>query len=168
MNVKLEQYRDPWLFEKADEVIGFYPREFYCLDNFSAFKVEYNGIVYSTAEHAYQTSKFIESAPDIAEQIRNSFSPHEAQKIAYMNKDKQNPNWDDIRLSVMEDILRAKAKQNPYVRKKLVQTKDFEIVEDSPKDSYWGWGADRKGDNHLGNLWMKLRCEVRNGGKYNE
>lgn len=41
--IKLEQYRDTWLSEKMDEVIGFYPREFYPLDNFSSFKVEWNG-----------------------------------------------------------------------------------------------------------------------------
>lgn len=26
--IKLEQYRDKWLAEKNDDVIGFYPREF--------------------------------------------------------------------------------------------------------------------------------------------
>ena len=31
--IKLEQYRDKWMAEKVDDVIGFYPREFYCLDN---------------------------------------------------------------------------------------------------------------------------------------
>ena len=83
-----------------DQVIGFYPREFYCLDNFSSFKVEFDGYLYSSLE------------------------------------------------------------QNPYVKKKLLETKDYLIVEDSPKDSYWGWGEDRNGENHLGKLWMKLRDEL--------
>lgn len=48
--IKLEQYRDTWLAEKMDEVIGFYPREFYQLDNFSSFKVEWNGYLYSSLE----------------------------------------------------------------------------------------------------------------------
>lgn len=30
----LVQYRDSWLGEKFDEFVGFYPREFYFLDNF--------------------------------------------------------------------------------------------------------------------------------------
>ena len=51
--IKLEQYRDTWLSEKVNEVIGFYPREFYCLDNFSSFKVEYEGYLYSSLEEAY-------------------------------------------------------------------------------------------------------------------
>lgn len=42
---------------------------------------------------------------------------------------------------------------------KLPETKDYLIVEDSPKDSYWGWGSDRLGENNLGKLWMELREE---------
>ena len=60
----------------------------------------------------------------------------------------------------MEEILRAKVQQNPYVYRKLMATCDYEIVEDSPKDSYWGWGSDRKGHNLLGKLWMKIRDDI--------
>lgn len=159
--IKLEQYRDIWLSEKMEEVIGFYPREFYCLDNFSSFKVEYEGYVYSSSEEAYQALGFIETAPEIAELIKESHSAHEAQKIAYANKDKRREDWDEIKLSVMEDLLRAKIEQNLYVKKKLLETGDYLIVEDSPKDSYWGWGKDRNGQNNLGKIWMKLREEYR-------
>lgn len=159
--IELKQYRDLWLREKMDEVIGFYPREFYCLDNFSSFKVEYEGYLYSSSEEAYQAAKFIGSAPEIIEQIKNSHSAHEAQKIAYTNKDKVRKDWDDIKLLVMERILRAKLEQNPYVLKKLLETENYMIVEDSPKDNYWGWGENRDGENHLGKIWMKLRDEYR-------
>ena len=158
--IKLVQYRDPWLFEKVSDVIGFYPREFYCFDNFSSFKVEYNGYVYSTSEEAYQAAKFEGCAPEVVEEIKHSFSAHEAQKVAQKNKEKQRPDWDYVKNSVMEDILRAKLQQNPYVLKKLAETKGYIIVEDSPKDSYWGWGPDRKGKNMLGKLWMKIRDDI--------
>lgn len=158
--IVLEQYRDKWLGEKFDCVIGFYPREFYCLDNFSSFGVNYNGYFYQTVEHAYQSLGFILSAPEIAEQIKKSYSAHEAQKIAYENMDKLQKDWDNIKLSIMEELLRLKVEQNPYVKKKLLETKNYKIVEDSPKDDYWGWGENRDGDNHLGKLWMKLRNEL--------
>ena len=61
----------------------------------------------------------------------------------------------------MEDILRAKLSQHAYVKKKLLETGNYMIVEDSPTDSYWGCGSDRKGQNHMGKLWMKLRDELR-------
>ena len=157
----LEQYRDLWLKEKMDEVIGFYPREFYCFDNFSSFKVKYDGYLYSSVEEAYQALGFKESAPDIYQEIINCYSAHEAQKIAYANKDKRRKDWDEIKVSIMEELLRCKIEQNPYVKKKLLETKDYTIVEDSPKDSFWGWGEDRNGNNQLGKLWMKLRDEMK-------
>lgn len=61
----------------------------------------------------------------------------------------------------MEELLRLKVEQNPYVKRKLLQTKDYVIVEDSPKDSYWGWGFERNGENHLGKIWMKIRDELK-------
>ncbi len=163
--LKLEQYRDPWLSEKMGEFIGFYPREFFVFDNFSSFKVCVDGVTYSTVEHAYQATKFLKSAPEIAKEIMDSYSAHDAQKIAYKNKDKQCENWDEIKLSVMEKLLRLKLAQNPYVKKKLLETGDYTICEDSPKDSFWGIGLDRKGRNELGKLWMKLREELK--GKQN-
>ena len=62
----------------------------------------------------------------------------------------------------MEKILRCKIEQNPYVLKKLLETKDYVIVEDSPKDNCWGWGINRGGENQLGKIWMKLREEYKN------
>ena len=159
--IKLEQYRDTWLSEKFREVIGFYPREFYPLDNFSSFKVEYNGYLYSSSEEAFQANLFINDYPEIAELIKKSHSAHEAQKIRIMYEDKINLNSEEI-LELMEKILRCKLEQNPYVLKKLLETKDYIIVEDSPKDNYWGWGLDRNGENHLGKIWMKLREEYKN------
>lgn len=158
--IEIAEYRDPWLSERINDVIGFYPREFYCLDNFSSFKVEYNGYIYSSAEEAYQAAKFDGFAPNVAEAIRSSFSAHEAQKIARENKLFQRTDWDEIKLHIMEEILRAKVRQNPYVLKKLIQTQNYTIVEDSPKDNYWGWGLNREGENMLGKLWMKIRDEI--------
>ena len=65
----IEQYRDKWLAEKVDEFIGFYNREFFCLDNFSSFGFIYNGIYYQTVEHAYQSLKFKDVAPEIEKKI---------------------------------------------------------------------------------------------------
>ncbi len=38
---------------------------------------------------------------------------------------------------------------------------DLDIVEDSPKDDFWGWGPNRDGRNELGKIWMRLRSELR-------
>lgn len=122
--------------------------------------MEWDGYLYTSLEEAYQTAKFLKSAPEIAEEIKKSHSAHEAQKIAFANKDKVRSDWQEVKLTIMEELLRKKLQQNPYVKQKLLQTKDYIIVEDSPKDNFWGWGKDRTGENHLGKLWMKLRDEL--------
>ena len=159
--IKLKQYRDIWLSEKMDEVIGFYPREFYPLDNFSSFKVEWNGYLYASLEEAYQAASFMGSDENLVEKVKHSHSADEAQRIAYANRDKQRPDWNEVKLEIMEELLRLKVEQNPYVKQKLLQTEDYLIVEDSPKDSFWGWGPNRDGENNLGKLWMKLREEIK-------
>ena len=160
--IELEQYRDRWLREKMDEVIGFYPREFYPFDNFSSFKVEWNGYLFASVEEAYQAASFMGSDEELVEKIKKSHSADEAQRIAYANRDKRREDWDDVKISIMEELLRLKIEQNPYVKKKLLQTEDYMIVEDSPKDDFWGWGPNRNGQNNLGKLWMKLRRELKN------
>ena len=160
--IELEQYRDRWLREKMDEVIGFYPREFYPFDNFSSFKVEWNGYLFASVEEAYQAASFMGSDEELVEKIKKSHSADEAQRIAYANRDKRREDWDDVKVSIMEELLRLKIEQNPYVKKKLLQTEDYMIVEDSPKDDFWGWGPNRNGQNNLGKLWMKLREELKN------
>ena len=160
--IELEQYRDRWLREKMDEVIGFYPREFYPFDNFSSFKVEWNGYLFASVEEAYQAASFMGSDDELVEKIKKSHSADEAQRIAYANRDKRREDWDDVKISIMEELLRLKIEQNPYVKKKLLQTGDYMIVEDSPKDDFWGWGPNRNGQNNLGKLWMKLREELKN------
>lgn len=160
--IELEQYRDRWLREKMDEVIGFYPREFYPFDIFSSFKVEWNGYLFASVEEAYQAASFMGSDEELVEKIKKSHSADEAQRIAYANRDKRREDWDDVKISIMEELLRLKIEQNPYVKKKLLQTGDYMIVEDSPKDDFWGWGPNRDGQNNLGKLWMKLREELKN------
>ena len=157
-----EKYRDKWLAEKFDEFIGFYNREFFCLDNFSSFGFRLDGIYYQTVEHAYQSFKFKDVAPEVEKKIINCNSAYDAQKIAHENADKQVKNWTDISIDIMEKLLRAKIEQNPYVKKKLLETENYTICEDSPKDAFWGIGPNRDGRNELGKLWMKLRNELRN------
>jgi ribA/ribD-fused uncharacterized protein len=140
--------------------IYFYPPEYYVFDNFSSFQIKYKGKTYSTSEHAFQSIQFINSHPELAEAIRNAKSAHEAQKLAQENKEKRDPHWEEIKLDIMKEILHCKVKQHSYVMKKLLQSGDREIIEDSWRDEYWGWGEDKNGKNMLGKLWMEVRKEI--------
>jgi ribA/ribD-fused uncharacterized protein len=155
---KLEQYRDPQL-DTTGEIVAFYDREFSPLSNFASFAVEWQGRRWQTSEHAFQASIFMDLYPDLVEEIYHAKSAHDAKKIAEQNLQLLDPDWEERSVATMEDILRCKLEQNPYVQRKLLQTKDLTIVEDSPKDTFWGWGPDKNGRNELGKIWMKLREE---------
>ncbi len=157
----LKHYKDYYLADNINtcNFIGFSQREFYCLDNCSAFKIEYDGVVFSTVEHAYQAYKFKATAPQIFNKIVNSFSPYEARKIADQNQDKVAGNWNDVRLELMEKLLKAKLNQNTYVKEKLKETQNYIICYDD-EDEFWGIGPKRNGENNLGKIWMKLRDEI--------
>jgi len=155
----IKQFRDPQLSTDG-KVVGFYEREFYVFSNFSSFQVDWEGRRWSTSEHAYQAARFFDSAPELVERIANARSAHEAFEIAQGNKEFQRENWVEIKTQIMLEICRNKLQQNPYVYHKLMLTNDELLVEDSPVDSFWGWGADRQGRNELGKVWMKLREEL--------
>lgn len=143
----------------TEKQIYFYEHDFYVFSNFSSFKLMWKGVDYMTSEHAYHAERFADEK--MKEEIRNMRSAHEAYKYAQENKHLQVENWNEIKLSVMKDILREKVKQHAYVNKKLLDSGDRELVEDSWCDSFWGWGPNKDGENHLGKLWMEVRNEIR-------
>ena len=158
------QFYDP-LLDMSGTVIGFYPRAFDAFNNFAAFQVTWKGVRWPTAEHAYQAAHFFDVAPELVEQIRNAGSPEEAFAIANAHADREQADWADKKLQCMYDICRAKLEQHPFIQEKLRQTGDVPIVEDSPVDSFWGWGPHHDGRNELGKIWMRLRDELRPAAK---
>lgn len=145
----------------TDTHVFFYEQDFYVLSNFSAFAIHWDGYRFDTSEAAYHYEKFKSTAPLIACGILSADSAHQAFKLAEQNKDKRRPDWDDVKVEIMHDILRAKVRQHEYVRCKLLATGDRILVEDSWRDTYWGWGPNKDGQNMLGQLWMEVRNEIR-------
>ena len=143
-----------------DNIAGFFLGGWYVFDNFAPFPVEWRGKLYPTAEHAYQAAHFIDKNPDLAEQVRQTLSPREASDFANLNSYQDDPAWKDKRLVIMEELVRNKIEQHPYVKQILLESQDKDIVEMNDDDAFWGWGQDHKGENNLGKIWMKLRSEI--------
>jgi ribA/ribD-fused uncharacterized protein len=144
--------------DKNDPIL-FYENTYYSFSNFSSFAINWKGYICATTEHAYQSEKFDDKK--IKEEIINASSALNAMLIAKENKDKYKKDWYEIKLKVMKEILQEKIKQHPYIKEKLLQTNNREIIENSPKDDFWGWGPNKNGANHLGKLWMEIREEIK-------
>ena len=50
----------------------------------------------------------MESDQSLEEKIKHSHSADEAQWIAYANRDKQRPDWNEVKVGIMEEVLRLK------------------------------------------------------------
>ena len=149
--------------ENTKPSIHEYIEQVYCLDNFSAFCVEIDGVKYKTAEHAFQSIKFLETAPEVAEKIKNSNSPFDARSLAHEFKPLRRKDWSSVKYDLMEKILFEKTLQNNYVKEKLLATENKTIIEDCGEDNDkdWGCGLDGTGENNLGKIWMRIRDKIR-------
>lgn len=159
----------------TENEVFFYEQDFYMLSNFSAFPIQWRGFIFATVEHAYHHEKFLQGGSDrlvpglnnptsvedrfgLCLQLRaKTTSGHGAFKLAQMHKDLRRPDWDEVKIGVMQLLLFAKCEQHEYVKRKLLQTGDRLLVENSWRDDFWGWGPERTGENMLGKLWMATR-----------
>ncbi len=154
------------MYELTGEVpngnhVLFYAGEFgYFMSNFSAFEVWWQGQTWKTSEHAYQAAKFNPNGSTY-HLISDASSAHGAFELAQIHADEVNPSWSEVKVSMMEEIVRAKHSQHEEIQKWLQETGDAWLIENAPKDSFWGRGPDWKGRNELGKIWMQIREEAR-------
>ena len=137
------------------------------LDNFSAFGFVMDNEYFQTSEHAFQYLKFVDTNKEIADKIKESFSPNDARIIAHENKEYRLSNWSDVKYQNMEKVLRLKVEQNPIVKDVLLNTKDYIIAENCiDEDTDWGLDSNNQGDNNLGKIWMKIRDDIKGGNTH--
>ena len=123
------------------------------LSNFWPCRVFYAPYWHSSIEHAYQAAKC--KYREDQEAIRNAPSAAEAKRLG--NSVGLRPDWEQIKLEVMADLLWQKFVLDPKLRARLLETGNRELIEGNSRgDTVWGRCCG-VGTNHLGNLIMKLR-----------
>jgi ribA/ribD-fused uncharacterized protein len=124
------------------------------LSNFYRTNVQFEGEIYPTSENAYQGAKVHPSQ-------RNIF------KFCDPGKSKRLPktlgireDWDLVKVSIMEIILRNKFYPNSPLAIKLQSTGNCKIIEgNSWNDTFWGV-CKGIGENNLGKLLMNIRDDL--------
>lgn len=131
------------------------------LSNFFTIPVFYAGRLYEGgSEYAYQAAKFLNPEDQLL--IAQCLTPGRAKLCAskLTSIGKRRDRWDDIKLVIMEEVLRAKFGRLD-MGKMLRATKPLQLIEGNTwKDHYWGI-CNGRGENHLGRLLMKIRDGVR-------
>lgn len=144
---------------------GFHPTDF--PDTINRFKGEYDflnnrfacqfvwqGLRYSNAEAAFQSSKCVD------ERQCKLFCNCSADKAVLKGRELAPPaDWENERPSIMESILTAKFKQNPGLMKRLIETGNKHLINGNSKGETF-WGVDLyswQGENMLGKILMTIR-----------
>jgi ribA/ribD-fused uncharacterized protein len=127
------------------------------LSNFYLSPVGYLGVEFPSAENAYQAAKSTDRETQLG---FLSMTPGQAKRAGM--KVALRADWESVKLSVMEDVVREKFRRK-HLADMLLSTGGVELVEGNT----WGdrfWGVCRgKGENHLGRILMKVRDELRVG-----
>ncbi len=164
---------------------------YYQFSNFFKSDILYDGKIWKTSEHLYQAQKFIHD-PNYMEMIRNCDTPGKTFAIANQKKtqfsSRWNVNkaiygelkvnyvidlakqhnviirsdWDLIKDDIMRYVVYLKFTQSESLKNLLLSTNNMHIVENSPRDSYWGIGSNRDGKNMLGIILMETRYLIFN------
>lgn len=147
------------VFRKTNEQFGG-------LSNMApGFLLEVNGIRILTSEALYQACRFPHK-PEVQRLLIQEGSPMTAKMKSKPHRKDTRPDWDKVRVNIMRWCLRVKLAQNwQKFGDLLLATSDRSIVEESPKDDFWGAKAvddeTLVGVNALGRLLMELREELR-------
>ena len=111
------------------ELIDSFSGQFAFLGNFHACRVNYEGVMFPTTEHAFQWSKTLD--PKEKEAVLwvkpgAATTPGQAKRRggpkARGGMITLRPDWEDARVQVMTDIVRAKFAQCHALRDKLLAT----------------------------------------------
>jgi len=138
------------------EICGFFD-EYRFLSNFYEAPVTYRGLTYQNNEAAFQAQKCL------TEEEKRRFtalSPSKAKSLG--RRVALRPDWEKVKLGIMEEILRAKFTQNEHLAIRLINTGNKILIEGNTwRDTFWGVDIKtRKGENRLGQLLMKIRAEL--------
>lgn len=130
------------------------------LSNFWICDFKWDGDLWVSAEHAYQAAK----APNSRDRrrIRRACSPGAAKRMGREIEIRRD--WEDVKRSIMAEIVTAKFQQNPDLAEKLIATHPATLIEGNTwHDNEWGSCSCPRcrnipGKNLLGEIVMTVRA----------
>lgn len=134
-------------------VINRFDKEYRFLSNFYEAPVTYNGVTYRNNEAAFQAQKCVERAHEFAD-----MSAAEAKSAG--RHAPLRPDWENVKINIMHDIVFEKFLHNAELKDKLLATEGYDLVEGNTwGDRFWG-RCNGAGKNHLGQILMLVREEL--------
>ena len=140
----------------SESVLGFFGPYRY-LSNFHLAWFMWNGIRWISSEHAYQAAKL--KNPEKMKTFAKLSSPKDAKIAGGLIPCRED--WDDVKYTIMYEVVKAKFSQNKDIADLLIGTGDAYLEETNTwYDTTWGV-CDGKGLNWLGKILMQVRDEIK-------
>jgi len=140
-----------------NEIKGFFGK-YRFLSNFWPAQVNLDGDTYPSVEHAYQAAKTLDT--ETREKIKECEKPGQAKKLG--KKIQLRSDWEDAKLSIMENLVQQKFCNHEDLKNKLLSTGDAYLEETNTwGDRFWGCDKQGKGENHLGKILMRIRDRMK-------
>lgn len=139
------------LIMQHKEILGF-NGEYRFLSNFWYCEVVFEDQKYRSVEHAYVAAKTLHL--NLRKRIQKVNS---AAEVKHIGRNLQlRPDWEDIKLEVMANLVYQKFLEEP-LRSQLLATEDAYLEETNHwGDTYWGV-CKGVGENMLGKILMMVR-----------
>ena len=150
------------LCEECNNEIRSFEGDYNFLSNFYNCHVHWKGLNFCNSESAFQSAKSKNLGVRMQFCELNASESKKLGKTIPLRKD-----WEDIKLSIMKEIVMSKFLENEELTNKLLQTGDKKLIEGNYwHDNYWGdCNCDKckniKGENHLGKILMEVRKELK-------
>jgi len=158
----LREKKAIWRWKYSEMMIYFYSsteKDYGCFSNFSSHGFELEGLWWPTSEHYFQAQKF--AGTPYAEQIRQAPTASLAAKMGRRRSHPLRSDWEQVKDQVMFQGVLRKFETHADIRSILLETGDELLIENAPRDYYWGCGADGSGQNKLGQVLMRIRSLLR-------
>ena len=144
------------------EPITAFRGEYDFLSNFYLCVITLDDVDYSSVEHAFQAAKTDNA--DERRKVQLAPSPGRAKQIG--RKVTLRPDWESVKIGIIEDLVRQKFTRHDELRDLLLATGDAKLIEGNTwNDRTYGAVWSKKqgawiGKNHLGKILMKVRAEL--------
>lgn len=137
--------------------ISYFRGEYAFLSNFYLCPVELEGVIYPSAEHAFQAAKVLD--PHVRAFIRDARTPREAKHLG--RRVVLRPQWEQVKIPYMIAVLMGKFQKSATLLPALLATHPRYLEEGNTwKDHFWGV-CNGYGENQLGKALMQVRDHLR-------
>jgi ribA/ribD-fused uncharacterized protein len=129
--------------------------EYRWLSNFWPCIIVFDGLVFSSSEHAYQAAKCTNKKDMLKFTQDQHITSGQAKRLG--RKQITRKDWNEVKFKIMKEIIAFKFNNNQELKNNLLSTGDAYIEETNTwNDTFWGV-CRGIGENNLGKIIMNIR-----------